>query len=89
MIGTSGSASSFSGYPTALRSPSSGLTMRWQKLQFTPSKSSTVKSSIVPLTELPASHAPGAWQRMQNSPALFASWFAIVSAACQTGSRAD
>ncbi len=48
-----------------------------------------MKSSMVPLLLRPPSHAPGEWQRMQNSPARCTSWLAIASAACHTGSRAD
>ena len=43
---------------------------------------------MLPLDEWPASQPPGAWQRMQVSPPMFASWLAMATAACHTGSRA-
>ena len=58
-------------------------------MQLMPSKSgSSQKFSSVPPAPRPPIHAPGAWQRMQNSPANATSWLAIASDACQIGSRA-
>ena len=47
-----------------------------------------MKPDVSDGSERPPSQAPGAWQRMQYSPASTPSWFAIVTAASQTGSRA-
>ena len=58
-------------------------------MHVTPSKSGRyLKPSMVPSPWRSPSHAVGAWQRMHAWPAESTSWLAIVTDACQIGSRA-